>query len=137
MSTFKIAKTEYKPVPTGEYPCTIENVEREDGDYGPQAKFTFALDNMDGKTLHAWASAKYGSKTKLYSWVVAILGRVPDEFDADELIGQPCTLVVVTKTKDDGTPFNRVDSILPARAADNAAKLEQAAQLAKVDEVPF
>ena len=51
-------------------------------------------------------------KSKLFAWSRALLGDVPDTLDTDDLIGLPCRLSIVLKTKDDGSEYNKVDAVL-------------------------
>lgn len=107
---FKLQKTVYETVDPGLYAATVEQVTEKEGDYGPQLQFTFSLDGSDA-TLLGWTSAKLSNKAKLWSWVEAILGSVPDELDIDELEGKSVNVLVSVKAKEDGTLVNRIESL--------------------------
>ncbi len=90
--SIKISQTKYEPVPEGIYPATIEAIEAETGEFGPQLKFKFQLEPFqgfdDGKQLYAWCSRKFSPKSKLYAWTAALLGKIPADytFDSDDLL---------------------------------------------------
>ena len=111
---FKMQKRVYELLDMGTYPVTVKEVRKAEGDYGEQVVFTFRVDDSEAE-LCAWASATYSTKSKLGRWVVAILGDMPDQLDSEELVGKPCRITVLVKTKDDGTQFNEVDEVLPAK----------------------
>jgi len=111
---FKMQKRVYELLDMGTYPVTVKEVRKAEGDYGEQVVFTFRVDDSEAE-LCAWASATYSTKSKLGRWVVAILGDMPDQLDSEELVGKPCRITVLVKTKDDGTQFNKVDEVLPAK----------------------
>lgn len=112
----KIEKTVYVTLDTGTYDATVEAVSESEGNYGPQLVWDFQLDNMDVKK-RAWSSQVMSPKSKLTRWTRALLGGVPDEIETGHFIGRRCKLSILTKTGDDGEPFNRVDEVLPLRAA--------------------
>ena len=112
--SFKMQKKIFELLDMGTYPVTIKDVRKTEGDYGEQVLFTFRVDDSEAE-LCAWASATYSTKSKLGRWVTAILGNMPDELDSEELVGKPCRITVLVKAKDDGTQFNKVDEVLPAK----------------------
>ena len=114
--TFEIEQTQYVLLPVGEYPAQITTVEPDDGQFGPQVKFTFTILDGDYKdqTLLGWASAKFNNKTKLYDWTRAVFDRpIPYDYNfrSDDLVGQKVSLTVIVKRKDDGTEFNRIEAV--------------------------
>ncbi|MBN1890347.1 MAG: hypothetical protein JW850_20300 [Thermoflexales bacterium] len=114
-----IEQKQYVLLPTGEYNAVITDLEETSGEYGPQVKVKFTLTDPDqaGNELTAWASATFTPKSKLYGWTRAAFGAdIPKtyNFNSDDLINRPVRLVVIRKTKDDGSEFNRVDGVLPA-----------------------
>lgn len=129
----QIKKTVYVPLKTGEYLAEVLDIVSESGEYGEQLKFEFEIVGQD-RTLHGWCSAKYGEKTKLYAWTRSILGRCPDNFDSSELLGRKCTLVIVTKAKEDGSVFNRIDGVLQAPVQSTTAPV---AAVPATADVPF
>lgn len=110
--------TTYEPLPTGEYPATLQNVEQVDGQYGTQLRFTFELSGQyAGRKLTAYARLSESLSGKLARWVQALLGRPVKEgetVDLAPLINKPCVLVVLKQVKPDGTPYNKVEDVLPA-----------------------
>lgn len=115
-----IEQKQYTLLATGEYSAVISSLEETTGEYGPQLKIKFLLTDpaYAGNELTAWASATFTPKSKLYGWTRAAFGvdTVPKtyNFNSDDLVNRPVRLVVVRKTKEDGSEFNRVDGVLPA-----------------------
>jgi len=119
--SIKVKQTHFEPIPVGEYVAKITGVEEDEGQYGPQLRFTFALDRA-GRTLIGWCSKTFSSKSKLYSWVRSSFGGraiPPDwDFDSDTIVGRLVRLTVVTQSKDGGEEFNKISAVQPARAGD-------------------
>lgn len=120
----------YETVDAGMYPARVADVVwDENGQFGPQVKAIFELteEEVAGKTLVGWASAKLSPKSKLYGWVSALLFRgkgIPEGYpavDTDALKGLECILVVGVEKKPDGAEFNRVKDVLPMKATRGAA----------------
>jgi hypothetical protein len=110
-------------IPAGEYPAKITNIEKDDGRFGEQLKFTFNLqpgDNGERRELIGWTSYVFSTRSKLYKWVRAALfdgGQIPRGYvlDTDDLLGKPVILVVTKKLSEEGDEFNKVDDVLPYR----------------------
>jgi hypothetical protein len=106
-------------LPTGQYPARISSIDQVSGQFGDQLKIKFDLaPNAEGEkqSLLGWASMKFNPKSKLYSWVQSALGGSPIErsynFNSDDILGKPVTLVVVVKSNENGE-FNKIESVLP------------------------
>jgi len=113
---FKMQKKVYEVLDMGTYAVSVKEVRKAEGDYGEQVVFVFRVEDSESEAeLMAWASATYSNKSKPGRWVTAILGNMPDELDSEELIGKPCRITVLVKTKDDGSRYNRIDEVLPAK----------------------
>lgn len=120
----------YKTVDAGTYTARVADVVvEENGQFGPQVKAIFELldEEVAGKTLVGWASAKLSPKSKLYGWVSALLFRgkgIPEGYitvDTDTLKGVECILVVGVEQRPDGAEYNRVEHVLPAKATRGTA----------------
>ena len=74
-------------------------------------------------------------KSKLFAWSRALLGEVPDTLDTDDLIGLPCRLSIVLKTKDDGSEFNKVDAVLAPKPGQKRRPMPESAT--EEEEIPF
>jgi hypothetical protein len=113
-----IQQQSYEVLPVGEYAAHIRAVEETEGVYGPQLKFHFELEGAHaGREIIGWCSATFSPKSKLYSWARAAFGRdIPPTYDLDtrHLEGRRVRLALVTRAGDDGTEYNRVDSVRPA-----------------------
>jgi hypothetical protein len=120
----KIKREEYEPLDAGIYPATVAEVTTAEGTFGPQWVFKFRLEDEETgeeHTLMGWASKKFSPKAKLFGWVKVLMfgGReIPADFqeiDSDMLVGKRCLVSVGIRQKEDGTPGNRVDDLLPLR----------------------
>ena len=111
-----IQMTESTVIAPGLYMAAVQDVEHDDGQYGPQFRWTFALDG--GVELTAWSSvkAKYTRKAKTAQWVRAVLGNVDSNarVSLDDVIGKPCQVEVTVETSGEGEQFNRVAKVHPA-----------------------
>lgn len=106
----KIEKQEFQVLDTGTYTATVATIEKTEGQYGDQLQWDFRLE--DGSMQRAWCSMSLTPKSKLFAWARALLGEVPDTLDTDDLIGLPCRLSILLKTRDDGSETNKVDAVL-------------------------
>lgn len=126
MATIK--KTVYEPIEPGIYPVRVEAVDQEDGQFGQQLKWHFAIEEpgFEDKFLIGWCSCAFSPKSKLWAWTKALLfgGRdIPDyfdELDTAKLVGQRAQVMVSLERGNDGTPYNKVKEVLPIRAARTA-----------------
>ena len=112
-----LEKSEYPVLLAGLYPAEIKDIELADGLYGQQLQFTLQVLQDSGATLRGWCSAKYSAKSSLLEWTKAALGRAPDPFDSEELIGKRVTLKVDIRQREDGSEVNRVVGLLPYAAS--------------------
>lgn len=112
-----VQQTEFVLLEAGEYSATIGTVEAEEGQFGPQLKFKFVLD--DGTTLLGWCSRTFNPKTKLYAWSKAAFGggEIPRSYNLDtaHLENKRVRLFVTVEAGRDGTEYNKVNTVLPAR----------------------
>ena len=111
--SWSLNRTEYEPIEPGVYNVTIEDIEQVDGQYGEQLQWTFRVDA--DHTLRAWSSFKLSSGSKLGKWCVALLGAVPDQLEATDLVGQACAVMVSLEAHADGSEFNKVTSVMAPR----------------------
>jgi len=121
-----LQKTKYEVIPPAIYRATIAEIKADDGEYGPQLHWRFTLMGWD-KSLQAWSSQRLSKKSKAGGWVLALLGKIPDDLDTDVLVGRRCRLQVGVKAGDDGE-YNNIEAILgpggPAAVADNSGDPE-------------
>jgi len=154
----KIEQTVYEVLPAGQYPAKVVDVQEKQGNWGPFLKLMFEVEGGEhaGMTITGVASAKFSNRSKLYKWVRALYGQaIPKAYtlETSNLLGRHCILGLEV-IEDDGTEFNRVESISPARkqqAAKPAAPAapapppqdeapwpdEAPAGLEEVDEIPW
>lgn len=111
----KIPMTVYETVDPGLYQGYIESIEEDEGQYGPQLKYTIVLEE-EGVRLTTWSSQSFSAKSKLYRWAQACFGgaAIPKDFvlDTDSLINRPIMVSVTIKETDSGD-FNRIQDLLP------------------------
>ncbi len=115
-----IKQTHFEALPVGEYQANIGAAALEEGQFGTQVKFRFDLTTagFEDRSVTGWASATFSPKSKLFRWAAAAFGRdIPADYDLnlDHLLDRPVTLVLVTKTGDDGREFNKIHEVKPAR----------------------
>lgn len=145
-----IEQTSYELLPVGDYAAVITDIQSEAGLYGPQLRFTFTIegDAHNGNQLKGWCSAKFSPKSKLYEWSRAAFGgaEIPADyaFNSDHILGRKVTLSVIIDPKDDGTEFNKIQTVKRFRAtpgqSDNGripASVLPAAQTEKSGDMPF
>lgn len=113
----KIPQTFVMTWPVGEYVARIDKITEKEGTFGPQLQIAFKLTQMDEKAspVLGWCSQTFSNKSKLYAWVKAAFGGgpIPEtyDFDSDDLIGKKVLLTLVIRDREDGTQFNRIDSL--------------------------
>ena len=113
----KIPQTFVRTYPVGEYVAQIGKIVPKPGDYGPQLQIAFKLIQMDddASPVLGWCSQTFSNKSKLYAWTNAAFGGggIPEtyDFDSDDLINKKVLLTLVIRDREDGTPFNRIDSL--------------------------
>lgn len=132
----------------GAYPATITAIEPADGQYGPQVKFDFTLDNAkteDGEpvVLWGWCSQKLNPRTKLFEWYTTVMGKAPVVGQAhklSEMMGRKCRVVVEKEETDDG-PRTRVTGVWgPAKnsgSADACSQCQADVSYFDADGTPF
>lgn len=149
----KIEQTHYEALPTGEYTALITSVAPAKSQYGDQLLFKFQIikpAEYAENTLQAWTGQNFTAKSKLFQLVENALfggGKIPDDYilDTDDLINKLVRLVVLERTRDDGTLGNKIDSYKPATARTREAQKpapkmkesEVVAPPASADEPPF
>ncbi|GAF92247.1 unnamed protein product, partial [marine sediment metagenome] len=113
----RIQQTFIMTWPVGEYVGKIDKITEKEGIYGPQLQIAFKLVQMDpnASPVLGWCSQTFSNKSKLYAWTKAAFGGgdIPKAytFDSDDLIGKKVLLTLVIRDREDGTPFNRIDSL--------------------------
>lgn len=132
----KIEKREYVVLDTGTYPATVESITTTTGQFGEQLQWDFKLLD-DGSSQRAWCSTSLTPKSKLFAWSRALLGEVPDTLDTDSLIGLPCRLSILLKTKDDGSEFNKVDAVLPPKPNQKRRPMPEPETETEDEAIPF
>jgi len=113
----KIPQTVIQTYPLGEYVARIGRVTTKEGTFGPQLQIPFHLTQMEenASPVLGWCSQTFSNKSKLYTWTKAVFGGgdIPREytFDSDDLENKLVIITLVVRTREDGTPFNRIDSL--------------------------
>jgi len=107
-------------VEAGLYPAIVTAVEPETGQFGDQWKFVFALDEHPAEEAWAWATAKLGTKTKLFRWAGILLGRpiaMGEQLSRSTLVGKRCQVLIVDSVDATGETRRKVDDIMKAKTA--------------------
>jgi hypothetical protein len=107
-------------VDPGVYDATVDAIETVEGQYGTQWRFTFKLGDYPDELPWAWASAKLGTKTKLWRWAVALLGRplgIGEKLTPRQLVGCRCQVNVTEKPDANGDLRRVIGEVLRAKAA--------------------
>jgi len=115
----RVEQSVYEVLPAGQYAAKLVDAKEEAGNWGQYAKFTFEVEGGEysGVNVTACASAKFSSRSKLYKWSKALFGKpIPKAYTLDtaDLLGRHCILGLEV-IEDDGSEFNRVESIFPAQ----------------------
>ena len=116
----------------GIYPSSVGNIEEINGTFGLQWRFEFTINEYPDEAPWAWATAKLGTKTKLYKWASTLLGRplaIGEKLTRAQLIGLPCNVIIkeVPDAERDSGFKRYVDDILAVKKA--AGKATAAAPL--------
>lgn len=127
MSTYTFKVVQPETLAEDYYPAVVSEFELVEGQFGQQFKFTFnLLGEHEGKSLVAWCSAPNGNglstRSKLYKWARAVLGESWDAtqgLDLEWLKGKPVRLNVTVEEKADGTEYNKVAGLAPAKGNSN------------------
>ncbi len=114
----KLTIESFELYPAGIYPVTVEEITLDANEkYGKQIRFKFKLGGeLQGKTLTGWCKHSGSVKSKYYEWFCALTNTKPqagEDTDTDLLIGRSATAVIKVGNKEDGTPKNVIDSLLP------------------------
>ena len=94
-------------LPAGDYPAVIQEIQEDEGKFGPQLRFQFVILDGDGqltnRQIRGWCSAKWGPGTKLFEWTKAILGKnCPPPgaaLDTDLLLRRRCDIRVEARSE--------------------------------------
>lgn len=106
---------EVRSLPAGIYDAKVTNLEVKTTDAGTFRIWSF---DVGGEKVTASSSMMFGPKSKTYKWVSALIGRTPVPGEKLEVIGLPCQLHLIV---DDDSGYNKVDTVLPAARATQAA----------------
>lgn len=108
--------------PAGQYVVSMARLEDADGEFGPQWKWIFEVEqvihsNDDeaedfiGEELHGYTSTGLGPRHKARAWVEALMGQKLDEGEAVEeadLIGRKAIANVIEYKRNDGTEATKI-----------------------------
>ena len=108
----------------GIYPATVTGLETKTMDDGTSFRiWSFVLQDGESTKVSASSSMAFGTKSKTYKWVTALIGRTPVPGERLDVVGLPCQLHLIV---DEDSGYNRVESVLPpasgAKAAPEPAK---------------
>ncbi|MBP6965734.1 MAG: hypothetical protein KBC96_15175 [Armatimonadetes bacterium] len=109
---------------TGDYKVCVTDIGTETGQFGEQVKFVLDVEGTGGKQLFYWCSLTGSTNGKLFKTANAFgMSLEPgSSLDLDDLVGKRAVASVIVKAKDDGSEFNKIESIRPIRAKATAEK---------------
>ena len=114
-------------------------------DWGPQLLMKVQLDVLDGDgkpvVIHHYCSQKFSPQSKFGKAVNIVIGKVPGDYsesnpmNVDDLLNQPCAVLVEHVDRDDGSKRAVVSAWLSADlvAGDGPPAWEKVSE----DDVPF
>lgn len=119
--TVKIKENTWVVVPADIYSAKLVKLEELDLEFGPSIKLIFEIVDGDyaGEKVDGIASLPptgISSKSKLYTWILALSGESLEElenFELDDLIGKHCRLNIVETTNKKSDPVNKIEAVLP------------------------
>jgi hypothetical protein len=118
--TASFTASEYEALPAGLYGAQLVSIERQPGDqFGDYLRWTFNVRLADGSSTQVGfnTSTNTGPRSNAYKWATGLLGHKPAPGQAEDLTGLTCQLAIVVN--DEG--FNRIESVMPGKAAVAAA----------------
>lgn len=125
-----LKKSDYELLETGDYVASVANYEtapQTNPEYGPSIKVEFDVETDDGyKKLSCFVPTKsFGPKSKMAQLVLAALActweDIPESFNLDDIIAQRMIITIVSKPKDDGTEYNKIERFKPRKKQTAAA----------------
>lgn len=116
-------------VPAGVYVATVKDLTEDDGQFGPQIKFVFeieetlACDSGDpedwvGQEKWGWCSDSLTPNTKLFKWARQILGgdfEIGDDLVLDDMIGRKVR-ITIGENKNGNLAITDVAAYRPAKS---------------------
>lgn len=131
---------EYAPLPTGDYPARLEGLEEADGQWGPQAKWTLDLGevedsegNVEARRLSYYTPQEVTPNNKLGKLALACGLELGEALDSSEFLGKRIMVTVVKKPgKEPGTLVNRIEAVAPLPR--RRTKPAEAPEMAEADD---
>lgn len=103
---------EVQALDPGIYPANVTGLEVKTLDDGTSFRiWSFAIKDELGTKVTASSSMAFGSKSKTYKWVTALIGRTPIPGEKLEVVGLSCQLHLIV---DEDSGYNRVEAVLPS-----------------------
>ena len=119
--TLKMRAQEHEPPDQGVYRAKLVELQEDEGQFGPFAKWYFQPleEDYKGQTIRGQTSIpeSFTAATKMWQWAQGLLERAiqPGEsIDLMDLIGKECMLTIGHKETDRGI-FATVDAVHPVR----------------------
>lgn len=120
--SLQIQKSSFELHPEGFYEAEIKDIQEEDSQYGPRAKFVIETDEKaengeDKLAIWHYCSMKLSPKSKLSKTVTGILGidyaELPENFDLESLKETKCQITVKHTESQSGKEYAKIESFLP------------------------
>lgn len=129
MAQLTATEPQFETVEPGAYEAIVQAIEEVEGQYGPQFKWYFEVEDLErpisvfSSTIFSLPKGK-SEGSKLYRWACAILGREIKEgetIDTADLLRRSCIINVFTKAN--GYPG--VESVAAKRAKKKPKPVQQ------------
>lgn len=100
----------------GKYNAVIDTVEPTEGQYGPQLKLTFILQDTvanENFSVIEWVKPQISAKYPMFGDLLALVGITDKEGELDEtkLVGRECVVDTLLKPGKDGMNYLRIQRI--------------------------
>lgn len=103
------------------YAGTLLKIEPDEGQFGPQLKWTLDLDEDDDeREQFAWCSQKLSPKSKLFKWIKGLTGRKPtvgEVIDVDQFASMRVACMFEQYLDGEGNTRDRVTRIVAEQKA--------------------
>jgi len=113
----KITIVENVVMPTGDYIAQVVEIQPDEGNFGPQLRWRFEIihpEEYQEKSILGWTSTSPSLSGRFVKWASACLARqiAPGEqLATEDLVGLKVVLTVIVREGDDGTEYNKIDSV--------------------------
>jgi hypothetical protein len=115
--TFHMDVKVEKVLEEGVYDAVLDSVVEKDTKNGERLMWTFRIPDEDDAELIGWSSLSPSTKAKAYQWAAALMGEIDPKigWGPEEVVGNPCRVVLSVYEDAQGFEKNGVDKVLKAK----------------------